>query len=141
MDEREIIYWDDEGEEWLTHDDMDDAIESILDDMAPSPLPSRIEICGYALMVVKIATGALEDVLENLDMKYGNPDGDPKDPTPKMVLAEEMFLDVVSREYECWTCEIVERREIDVAEWVKSQRPDWLEDGVEIEGKEEEPGT
>ena len=137
MSDREIVYWDCEEQEHLTHDDMDDAIESILDDMAPSPLPRKMKICGYARMEMKMATGALEDVLENLDMEYGDPDGERSDPTPKMQLAEEMFLEVVRSEYEVWTCEIVETREIDVAEWVAANQPGWLADGVKIQEETE----
>ena len=133
MAERKIIYWDHEDQEHLTHEDMDDAIESILDDEAPCPLPRTMKICGYARMAISGEPGTLEDVLEVLDMEYGDPDGERSDPTPKMKLAEEMFLEVVRSEYEPWMCEIVETREIDVAEWVLEHRPDWFKAGVKME--------
>ena len=73
---RTIDYWDSEGEERLTHTDIDEALQYILDGI--DPLPEKIEICGYAHMVPNIeslATHALDSLLEGLDEDYGDPDG------------------------------------------------------------------
>ena len=125
---RKVAYWGPEDCEQLTHEDMDEAIEEMLDGTYPGPLSGKIEVYGYARMEVGVPSGALEDVLENLHMEYGNPDENWEDPTPKMKLAEEMFLEVIRSEYKPYLCEIIETQEIDVAKWVLANRPDWLKD-------------
>ena len=48
---KEIKFWGSEGDEYLTYTKMDDAIESVLDDVENiKDLPETIEVCGYAHM-------------------------------------------------------------------------------------------
>jgi hypothetical protein len=116
-------FWGAEDQERLTHDDMDEAIEEMLD--GAEPMPETITICRYTPMKV-VMPDALEWVLETLDDEYGDPDDDYTTPTDVMKEAAQKFLDVIEREYHTWACDMVEKREVDVAAWVKEHRPNWL---------------
>jgi hypothetical protein len=131
MSEREIVFWGAEDDGNLSHEDIDEAIEEVLDG-APCGIADRLPIitmCGFARMPVSMSTlSPLEHCLEHLDEEYGDPDGDSDKPTPAMLEAEKVFLAVIQTEYKSWTCEVVERRKINVADWIKEHRPDWLEE-------------
>ena len=122
---REVKWWGPRGAEYLYATDKDEAIEAIIDGL--DAFPEKIEICGYAEMIPDWAHYApLESMLDNLDEEYGDPDGGYTKPTPDMKKAEEAFMSVIAEEYEpC--CEVITQETIDVAEWIKVHRPDWLE--------------
>jgi len=133
--ERKIEVWGKEDDEQLTHTEMDDAVESILEDMEGDikDLPETIEVCGFAHVVVNVkkeAEGILERLLEGLYEDYGNPDGDSTDITDTMKEASETFVAAVLEEYTVWACEIIKRETINVQEWIKANRPDWLETAI-----------
>lgn len=70
------------------------------------------------------ATHALEDAFEQLDERYGDPEGEestlPEDAVTRVA-------DAILASYRVWTCEEVARVVVDVRAWVKEHRPDWLE--------------
>ena len=129
---RTIVFWDSEDEERLTHTDQDDAIECILDMSMPGELSGTLEICGYAHLELPRAESlcdhVLEHILEGLDEEHGDPEGSYSEPTDNMKKAAKVFVTAVLSEYMGWACEIVERKNIDVAAWVKEHRPDWPEE-------------
>jgi hypothetical protein len=127
MSEREPQFWGPvDAEGCLTAEDENDAIEQILDAM-DEPLPGRITIAGYALSQVKISPrGVLDNLLEQLDEDYANPEGDATEATEAMKEAERVFLEVITKEYQPWSCDEVCRKEIGIVEWLKENRPDWL---------------
>ncbi len=125
-EKRKVTYWDREDQENLTHEDFDEAVESILDGMC-LPLPAKLQMCGYARLEIG-DLNILEELLDNLDVEYSDREGDPTEPTKAMVEAAESLESIIERDYHVWACEIVERREVDVAEWVRANRPDWLAD-------------
>jgi len=123
---REVVYWGQRDANQLTYTDKDEAIEEILDGI--DKLPSTIEICGYAEMIPDWAHYApLESMLDNLYEEYGDPDGCYTKPTPDMKKAEEAFMSVIAEEYKPGAYEVITQETIDVAEWIKVHRPDWLE--------------
>jgi len=123
---REVVYWGQRDANQLTYTDKDEAIEEILDGI--DKFPSTIEICGYAEMRPNWAHYApLESMLDNLDEEYGDIDGGYTEPTPDMKKAEEAFMSVIAEEYKPGACEVITQETIDVAEWIKVHRPDWLE--------------
>jgi len=125
--DREIVIWDEPDREDLRFFSEDEAVEYILDDI-DGPLPEKITICGYARMPISTELfHPLENILDDLDEEYGDPGGDPFEPTEKMKEAERTFLEVVQQEYEPWACEEVCRKEVIVADWVKENMPEWLE--------------
>lgn len=125
MKNREPIFWDTPDRENLRYSTESDAIEGILDDLE-KPFPEIIEIAGFARMVPSEGYFCiLDDVLERLDEEFGDPDGDHFEPTPAMKEAEKAFVEVIRREYKPWMCEEVCRKTINVAEWIKQNRPDW----------------
>jgi len=120
-------FWGSPDDERLVHTDEYGAIEAILEDMA-DPLPEKITICGFAKMVVNVLVlNPLEDCLEKLDEEYGDPEGEYSEPTEAMREAEHTFLRAIRKEYQPWACAEVCRKEITVADWVKENRPDWLQ--------------
>lgn len=145
-DER-VVFWDCvPDKERLYHSDREDAIEDHLDQMLNpkmtaadvlAALPEKVTVYGWARTEVDraklaklLSESALEDLLERLDEDYGDPDGDPTDPTEKMQQAEAAFIRVVLDEYVPWSCEKVCEEEVDVEAWVRRYRPDWLKDGA-----------
>ncbi len=126
---RTIVFWGTGDEEQLTHTDQDDAIEGILD---MGELSGTLEICGYARMELpgaeSLCDHVLEHILEGLDEEHSDPEGSYSEPTDNMKEAAKVFVTAVLSEYTSWACEIVERKTIDVAAWVKENRPDWLEE-------------
>ena len=122
---KEPVLWGSPDEERLVYTDEDVAIEAILDGI-DGPLPETITICGFARMEVDtLRLNPLEDCLETLDEEYGDPDGEYSESTEAMKEAERVFLAAIKKEYTTWMCEEVCRKEIDVAEWMKENRPDW----------------
>ena len=115
-------FWGAEDQERLTHDDMDEAIEELLD--GADPMPATLTICRYTPMTL-VMPDVLEWLLETLDEEYSNPDDDYTKPTEAMKVAAEGFLDIVRAEYHVWACDLVERKEIDTAAWIKEHRPGW----------------
>lgn len=127
MSKREVICWGAPDEERLTHDDMDEAIEAILDAW-DGPLTGTVTVCGFARMPFRLDFDRiLDDILERLDEELSNPDGEPTEPTPKMRAAAEALVDAIKADYVVWACEEVERHEIDVQAWVREHRPDWID--------------
>jgi hypothetical protein len=134
MEERKVDYWGAQEEERLIYDDKNEAIEAILEDLGIediADMPETIEVCGYARMrpnIVESYKGdILERLLESLDEEHADPEGDRTEPTEAMQEAEAAFLAVIQKEYEAWGCEEIIRETVNVKEWVKAHRPDWLE--------------
>ncbi len=124
---KEPELWGMEGDEYLNHTEMDVAIEAELDGC--DKLTGTLVICGYARYdkpkAEKWGDDILENLLERLDEDYGPPE-DSTDKTDAMKEAAKVFVQAVLDEYLVWRCEVVERKTIDVPEWVKANRPDWL---------------
>jgi hypothetical protein len=130
-DKVHVEFWGDEMDEVLSYEDMDEYIESVLDDfMEPSHCPETLIVWGYAHkeMTTKDMPSVLDNLLEGLDEDFGNPDGGYSEVTEAMKEAEKVFLEVVRKEYTPWICEPVCKEEINVTDWIKENRPDWLEE-------------
>jgi hypothetical protein len=123
------MFWEAQGHESLTHEDMDDAIECALDDIPEDELLGTIEVVGFDQMTVTVDSDLLlQRALEDLDEHYGDPDENgASEPTQAMVEAAKVFAEVLCREYRPWACEEVTRRIINVHEWVAINRPDWFQ--------------
>jgi len=129
--DRKIEFWGREEDEHLTHTEMDPAIEEILDGMDNiNALPETIEVCGYAHTEPSskgINEHVLEHLLEWLDEEYGDSDKY-SDPTDGMKEAADTFVAAVLAEYTVWACDLVKKETVNVQEWIKENRPDWLEE-------------
>lgn len=130
--DKKIEFWGLEDDEQLIHTEMDDAIESILDGVdAVDALPKTIEVCGFIHSEPNAKSEAakiLAQLLENLDKDYGDPGGAFTKATDGMKRAAKVFVITVLEEYTVWACELVKRETINVREWIKENRPDWLEE-------------
>ena len=135
MSEREIVFWDFEDEEHLSHADLDEAIEAILENS--DEVEGSIELCGYAHMekppVELVAEHILENVLEYLDCNYdlGSPD-DATEPTETMRDAATVFAASILKDYTPWTCEAVKKETIDVKAWIAANKPEWLKETNDV---------
>lgn len=132
-------YYDvDEGAEVLHHDTPDEAIEYHLDAYHLDAIDERDTLAEplriYAFKRAEISKGdvknlptiILEDLMQWLDdNEYGDPE-DGSEPTPKMELAARVFVDTIVREYKVWRCECIGYTEVNAAEWIGKNRPDWL---------------
>ena len=129
--EKDIIYWDCEESEILTHTDIDEAVEYFLENIEIKDWPEITEVSGYAKLKIsesekaRYAERILENLLEDLDEEYGGEDY--TEPSDKMKEAAKRFMDEFVNEYQVWRCwpEVTEK--VNTMEWVKKNRPDWLE--------------
>lgn len=105
----------------------DSAIETYLDEC--DRFPTTLHLYGYARMHAGLGDCgcSLDDLIERLDEEYGDPDGNYDCPiTDKMREAEKIFHETVLSEYAPWACEEICEEDVDVQEWIKRNRPDWL---------------
>ena len=133
---RKIEFWGEVDDKYLTHTEMNCAIEDILDSLWQEridSLPETIKVYGFARQRLSdaskefIAKDCLERLLEGLDDEYAEPDAGYSDPTDGMIKASKEFVSAVLKEYVIWACEPVKHEIINVREWIKNNRPDWLE--------------
>lgn len=126
---REIVFWDMDGNEYLSHSDKDEAIESILE--RNNQGDGTLEICGFARRkkpgIDRFASELLDAAIEDLDCNYdlGSPDN-ASNSTKEQMSAARAFAKAILDDYTPWACEIVTRQTIDVKAWIKENRPDWL---------------
>ncbi len=129
-EKREIAFWAVGDPVNLQYTDPDEAVEMYLDGL-DDEWPETVELVGYSRM--KVTSGSfdewiLENLLEHLDENYGGEDAEWTEPTDAMEEAAKTFVEAVVSEYVPWACEPVEKRTVDVSEWVLENRPDWLEE-------------
>jgi hypothetical protein len=129
MRKKEDIFWGSGDEETLAHTEMHDALEQILDGLV-SPLPRKVSVSKYRRETpaqhIDLGT-VIEGIIESLDERYGDIDGEPTQITEKMKLAGHKFIETIRSEYVPWTCEICETVEVDVKQWIEENAPEWLE--------------
>lgn len=125
--ENSVIAWDGLDSECMNHEDMDNAIEEVLDDM--EPLPETIEVTAFRRERIGrhwCGMKILDYILESLDEQFGDPDGERMTPTPAMFAAADALWATIEADFVPWACEAVETFEVDVQKWVREVRPDWL---------------
>jgi hypothetical protein len=118
---REIEFWSHEDFEYTGKEDLDEAIEAILDEVKTDP--EEIEVCGYARIKPDLSVINTEDilgrVLDYLDANYG--DGDDTSPSTEMIALTEKYVKNIASEYVSYICDVVETRTINVAQWRAEQ--------------------
>jgi hypothetical protein len=111
-----------------------DAIEAYLQDY-----PETITLYGFAPMPINSATrdrlvaSALDAVLDELDEEFGDPDGEPSQPSMERLAMARSFVDEILATYDVWACTQVGEVRITVREWMDAHRPDWLSDLTDTE--------
>jgi hypothetical protein len=114
--------------ETLHGSDPDDAVERHLDDLWPK-VPETLTVTAFRRRVIHTRDlnpdRVIEDLLEQLDEEYGDPD-EGTDPSEAMRLAATALCDVIRRNYRVWACEPVATAKVNVQAWVRENRPDWL---------------
>jgi hypothetical protein len=132
MSEREIKFWQAErmNDNPLTCESIDEAVGEYVE-YFKALADGKIEIIGYAPMEVNpyLLDDILENILERLDEEYGNPDNtEGRKPTEEMKQAEAEFVKKIISFYEPWMCEEVERKTINVKEWIEKNKPERMEE-------------
>jgi hypothetical protein len=131
---KEIEYWDcDDCAERLCHESIDDAIEDYLDGADRSDLSETLEVYGYARMSVdpeKFKEVVLELAGEYLGEEFDGEDG--HEQNEEIERAAESFVKTYLENYTPWGCKLVKTEKVNVEEWVKKNRPDWLKSGRTI---------
>jgi hypothetical protein len=105
----EIEYWDACGDERLIWDDIDDAIQSLVDDWEEAPKQGQtIQVDGYARQHLKATAldnlDFVENALEYLDDTYNHRE-DITDITNAMREAEEVFKAAILKAYTPYNCD------------------------------------
>lgn len=123
------IFWTCRDSERLTCESVDEAVEEYLDAVPMYEWPETLTVRGFEPQAATYdGDTVLERMLEHLDEEYGDPDGDPTEPTEEMKAAADAFVTVVLAGYRSWACEECETVDVNVREWVKENRPDRLEE-------------
>lgn len=118
-------------EEMLTHEDMDEAIEECLDSM-DKPWPETIEAHGFARSVVdkkSFIKSVLEYAYDHINEQYDVEDG--HEINNEIEKAAEEFVNAYCRNYVTSVCHQVKTEKVHVKAWVASNRPDWIEYGMD----------
>jgi hypothetical protein len=120
MKTREVVFWStQEDDDSLCESDMNQVISDCLDEYDPCEWEETLEVYGFAPVECKIKGGtSLDSLIEYLGEDYG----DPYEETPvtqAMRDAERVFHEVVLREYKPDTYEVVEKRTINITQWIK----------------------
>lgn len=120
------VLWGEDAAETLYREDIDDAIEDLLD--APDILPESIEVWGYRPVRAELSAARVVDrVLDDLDADYGGP-GTTSSPTPAITAAAEALVAAVLADYQVQMCEPVCVVTVcDVRGWVLEHCPEWLD--------------
>ena len=125
---KNIQYWDcDDSAEMLYHEDFDEAVEAHLDDQVQLDLDEEIEVYGYARIIVNKSVFAkviLESASDFLSDSYDGEDGHEQNEAIKTAAAT--FVETYLENYEPWACQVVETKTVNVGDWVRKNRPDWL---------------
>jgi hypothetical protein len=125
-----IEFWDcSDQTETLHWEDKNQAIESYLDDLTHDDQPATLTVYGFARMSPnwkRLEINVLDDLIENLDEEYGSPD-EATIQTAIMQQAAKEFVQKIAAEYQTWSCVVKTSEEINVMEWIKENRPHWLE--------------
>jgi len=130
-DKREIVFWDCMDSETLVHEDQDEAIEFFLDSMmkplvpiGDQDLPETVEVKGYARVLAGItADDVLGYAFDELGSEYGYCQDEPTESQKK---AAADFVEKFMADYPA--CEPVTTETVDTMEWIRENRPDWLEE-------------
>jgi hypothetical protein len=130
-----VDFWDcDETTDHLTHHEVDEAVEYMLDQMEPEEWPRALTVHAFARDEISAAArqhfaiSAAERLLEDLDEEHGDPNG--SDRTPQYAIdAARVLVDAVLEKYTVWSCHRVPAADekVDVAAWVKEHAAHWLE--------------
>jgi hypothetical protein len=125
--------WGSPAAEVYSLEDLDEAIEQLLDASHPDPLDGTVVVVGVAPDPIppedrdRAADAVLEYLLERLGEEYGAPDGEDVKTKPEWSTAARAFVDLVADAYPVYVVHEVVRVVVDVPEWVRQHRPEWLE--------------
>ena len=108
------------------HRDPDEAVEAELDGRDP-PLPPYVTVHSWAPVGLTMKHGdILERIIEDLADEHEWEDGDPVEPSQRMIDAEKELVEAFLADYRPTLCQIVPGHEIEVnvADWVRENAPD-----------------
>ena len=118
----------------VLHGDPDEAVEAELDGRDP-PLPPYVTVHGWAPVGLTMKHGdILERTVEDLAGEHEWEDGDLVEPSQRMINAEKELVEAFLADYRPTLCQIVPDHEIEVnvADWVRENAPDWLEENPDL---------
>ena len=98
----------------------DQAVHQILQGIWPPHFPNTVPVVTYRPVTIDPATlTPLDSLLEQLDEEHADPDETASTtPTPKMLEAQQAFIQAVLQEYQSFLMEEVSRDHHNVAEWL-----------------------
>ena len=100
---------------------FDKALINIVEEESIDRIKYPIIIHEYKRMKISLnPDNILEDILEQLDDEYADPEGDYTDPTKKMKKAAEDFVSVIKAEYNPYLCEPTNHSREASKEYVKA---------------------
>ena len=118
----------------VLHRDPDEAVEADLDGH-DLPLPPFLTVHGWTPVGLALEHGdLLRRLMEDLAGEHEWEDGDPVEPSQRMVDAEKELVEAFLADYRPTLCQIVPGHEIEVnvADWVRENAPDWLEENPDL---------
>jgi len=134
-EERKVIAWScSADDEYLSSCEIDCAIEQYLDFNGTDE--GEIEVYGFNHIPINVKylnSVILDSAMDYLNEYHGHPDDDlVANKYDKIKEACKIFVQACIDNYELHSCEVVRTEKINVSEWIKKNRPEWIEkDGGE----------
>ena len=116
------------------HQDPDEVLEAELDGL-DAPLPPFLTVHGWAPVGLALKHGdLLARLMEDLAGDHEWDEGDPIEPSQRMIDAEKELVDAFQADYRPTLCQIVAGHdiEVNVADWIRENAPSWLEENPDL---------
>ena len=114
--------------------DPDEVVEAELDGLDP-PLPPFLTVHGWAPVGLALKHGdLLARLMEDLAGDHEWDEGDPIEPSQRMIDAEKELVEAFLADYHPTLCQIVPGHdiEVDVADWIRENAPSWLKENPDL---------
>lgn len=88
--------------------EIEDTVKRVMEDGSYSDFPIKINVfkpMSIAKDAETLARDMLDDILENLDCNYGDPDSNGTESTEDMRKASLGLAKVILKDYQSWACE------------------------------------
>lgn len=123
--------WAEPNDETVWSKGIDEVIEAVLDETEVQD--GTLQIYGYVRMDIPSSVlsgeGILEQVIEQVEEEYGDPDGSGVwVATVAVKEAAERLAEQIRHDYPVWPCESVLSVDVDVRKWIEENNPEWLEE-------------
>lgn len=126
----DTVFYGGPDDEELYCTDPDEYVDEFLSNywQPEEPFPATVLVCEYRPRAIAwrwYPQNVLERLIEDLDDEFGPPGG--SEITADMRTAAFLFVERIRRQYRVWSCDMVSEQTVNARDWVRENRPEWLE--------------